>query len=208
MGETTKWCTTCKTKHKRIAFGPDRSRADGLAAHCLASRRTGRPRGWHGKPNVNPITGKPGPATKPGRDGDRLQARARINQLVRKGLLARPDNVECTDCGHYDPGGTRRHEYDHHKGYAAQHHYDVEPVCTKCHRLREVKRQQIPGMKWCTSCKEHHLMDYFGKDRSRGDGLMQRCRNAESERAKQKWATRQAPNPIEPPKRQGSLRLL
>ena len=37
-------------------------------------------------------------------------------------------------------GGDRRHEYDHHLGYASEHHEHVEPVCSACHHEREVVR--------------------------------------------------------------------
>lgn len=137
---TEKWCTACKAKHPVTAFGKDRSRGSGLSASCLASRKTGRPRGWHGKPNVNPVTGRPGPAPKPPRDGDREQARQRINVEVRTGRRPRPNSLPCADCGHVWTRGERRHEYDHHKGYAPEHHYDVEAVCTNCHHAREAAR--------------------------------------------------------------------
>lgn len=78
---------------------------------------------------VNPATGRPGPAPHPPRDGDKLQARQRINVEVRT-------------------PGERRHEYDHHHGYGAEHHYCVEPVCTKCHRARNDQRgesRQVRG---------------------------------------------------------------
>lgn len=81
------------------------------------------------------VTGRPGPAPKPPRDGDREQARQRVNVEVRSGRRAHPNTLPCVDCQHL--GGDRRHEYDHHLGYAAAHHYDVEPVCTRCHARRD-----------------------------------------------------------------------
>lgn len=132
-----KWCTACKAWHLKSAFAADRSRTDGLSAKCTASRSTGRPRGWQGKKPINPATGRPGPAPKPGRDGDKKQARERVNREVRTGRIPHPNALPCTDCGHvWRPGG-RRHEYDHHKGYAAEHHLSVEPVCVRCHRRRD-----------------------------------------------------------------------
>jgi hypothetical protein len=92
---------------------------------------------------VNPITGRPGPAPKPPRDGDKKQARQRINVEVRTGRRPHPDTLPCSDCGHvWTPDG-RRHEYDHYLGYAAEHHYDVEAVCTKCHRGRCDERKEL-----------------------------------------------------------------
>ena len=78
-----------------------------------------------------------GPAPNPPRDGDKLQARQRINVEVREGRRPHPNTLPCVDCGHEWSEGERRHEYDHHLGYAAAHHYDVEPVCTICHAERD-----------------------------------------------------------------------
>lgn len=89
---------------------------------------------------INPLTGRPGPAPMPPRDGDKAQARQRINVEVRTGRRAHPRTLPCTDCGHVWKPGQRRHEYDHHLGYAAEHHYDVEAVCTICHRARVTRR--------------------------------------------------------------------
>lgn len=92
---------------------------------------------------VNPITGRPGPAPKPPRDGDREQARQRINVEVRTGRRPRPNDLPCAQCGHVWRPGERRHEYDHHLGYSAEHHMDVEPVCTTCHRARCETRGEL-----------------------------------------------------------------
>ncbi len=83
----------------------------------------------------NPLTGRPGPAPKPPRSGDKKQARQRINVEVRTGRRPHPSKIPCADCGHI--GADRRHEYDHYLGYDADHHYDVEAVCSVCHHLRE-----------------------------------------------------------------------
>jgi hypothetical protein len=135
-----KWCTSCSAWHARDAFGVDLARPDGLATKCRASKSTGRPKGWTSRPKVNPVTGRPGPAPRPGRDGDAEQARARVNQAVRRGDLPRPNTLPCTDCAHVWAKGERRHEYDHHLGYDAEHHLDVQPVCTTCHSAREKSR--------------------------------------------------------------------
>lgn len=88
----------------------------------------------------NPLTGRPGPAPHPARDGDKVQARQRINVEVRSGRRPHPNTLACVDCGHVHAVGERRHEYDHHKGYAAEHHLEVEPVCTTCHAQRDSER--------------------------------------------------------------------
>jgi hypothetical protein len=45
--------------------------------------------------------------------------------------MPRPESLPCSDCGH--TGEDRRHEYHHHKGYAAAHHLDVVVLCSLCH---------------------------------------------------------------------------
>lgn len=86
---------------------------------------------------LNPITGRPGPAPMPPRDGDKKQARQRINVEVRAGRRPHPNLLPCTDCGHVWVEDERRHEYDHHLGYAPEHHLEVQPVCTTCHARRD-----------------------------------------------------------------------
>lgn len=78
-----------------------------------------------------------GPKAYAPRDGDKRQARQRINVEVREGRRPHPNTLPCTDCGHIWQEGERRHEYDHYLGYAAKHHYDVQPVCTECHATRD-----------------------------------------------------------------------
>lgn len=51
--------------------------------------------------------------------------------------------LPCTDCGHVWGPGERRHEHDHHRGYEAEHHQDVEVVCTLCHRARCSARGEL-----------------------------------------------------------------
>jgi hypothetical protein len=93
---------------------------------------------------------RPGPEPKPARDGDRIQARQRINVEVRTGRRPHPNTLACTDCGHtHQPDGLK-HEYDHHLGYAAENHLDVQPVCRLCHVKRDSKRKRQ------THCKHGH----------------------------------------------------
>lgn len=80
---------------------------------------------------------RPGPAPFPPRSGDKEQARQRINVEVRSGRRPHPNTLPCVDCGHVWKKGERRHEYDHHKGYAAKNHLNVVPVCTTCHAKRD-----------------------------------------------------------------------
>lgn len=130
------WCNGCKRWHLREAFGSDRSRWTGVAACCLAYRRARARQLFVSRSRGLP----PGPAPKPPRNGDKRQARKRVNQLVKSGKLARPNELPCWDCRHVWRAGERRHEYDHFRGYAAENHLDVQPVCTTCHYRREKKR--------------------------------------------------------------------
>lgn len=128
-----KWCNGCKEWHSEAAFGPDSSRHDGLAASCQEYRRSQRA----SKPKV-PRTYMRGRSYVAPRDGDKRQARRRVNFLVDMGLLPNQNTVPCADCGNI--GIATRHEYDHFKGYGSEHHETVEAVCSTCHHKREKLR--------------------------------------------------------------------
>lgn len=85
----------------------------------------------------NPLTGRSGPAPEPPRDDDKVQARQRVNVEVREGRRPHPNTLPCADCGHVWAPGERRHEYDHHLGYAPENHLNVISVCTTCHARRD-----------------------------------------------------------------------
>lgn len=131
-----KWCGSCKADHPRDRFGRDATRGDGLDVQCLQSRREMSPK----KP------ARPKESYRRGwvanvRDGDRKQARRRVNYLVEQGRIRRPNDLPCCDCGHLWMHGEPRHEYDHHRGYDGASQLDVQPVCVKCHRQREKSRR-------------------------------------------------------------------
>lgn len=117
-----KWCTGCKEWHPRSEFVRDRSRGDGLRAHCLKRDRA-RPRGR--------------------RAPEREEARRVVAVAVRYRRLPHPSRMACHDCGH--TGEDRRHEYDHYLGYAEAHRLDVQAVCTLCHADREKARRTARG---------------------------------------------------------------
>jgi hypothetical protein len=130
-----KWCWRCREWHPRSAFGADSSRYDGLDPACLASRNK----------SARDRYVKRGPAGRrgwiaPTRDGDKKQARRRINYLVEQGLIPRAADLPCVDCADEISGGGR-HEYDHARGYDGENQLYVEPVCQRCHRNREVARR-------------------------------------------------------------------
>jgi hypothetical protein len=131
-----KWCGGCRQWHPRTSFSRDRTRGDGLSKWCR-DYSSARAKAIY-RPRPRPESGR---RYVPARNGDGRQARRRVNYLIDAGILPRPSDVPCTDCGHVWTEGERRHEYDHHRGYAPEHHEDVEAVCTTCHRRREAERR-------------------------------------------------------------------
>jgi hypothetical protein len=129
-------CLRCRSWHPADDFALDRSRGRGRAASCKQSQNA------HQRETYEP-TPRPEPGRRyvAARDDDQKQARRRVNYLVDAGLLPSPNRLPCTDCGHVWTAGERRHEYDHHLGYSAEHHESVEPVCTSCHHRRENERR-------------------------------------------------------------------
>lgn len=135
-----KWCSGCKAWHERSVFKVDASRNDGLAASCPKARLA------HYEKTKGPPQRRgrlPG-FIVPARDGDKIQARRRVNHAIAAGRLKSPNELPCTDCGHVYQDGERRHEYDHHLGYGAEHHLDVQAVCTSCHAQRGWDRGEFP----------------------------------------------------------------
>ena len=136
-----KWCGNCRAWQLQNAFGKDISRWDGMAAVCLESKRDKQRAAYTPKPRQF-VKGR---SFVPARDGDKKQARGRVNYFVECGLLPRPNSLPCVDCGHiYGERPSRRHEYDHFLGYAAEHHEHVQPVCSRCHRTRAIERGEWP----------------------------------------------------------------
>lgn len=114
-----------------------------------------------------------GPLPNPPRDGDKRQARQRINVEVRTGKRPHPNQLPCADCGHVWEEGERRHEYDHYKGYAPDHHYDVESVCTVCHSTRDNPKASV------TRCVNgHDFTESNTRIRVNGTRECKECRRA------------------------------
>lgn len=128
-----KRCTSCDRWRPQSTFSVDASRGDGRDASC----RDCKSARWRAA--YKPRPRKRGRRYAAARDGDRLQARGRVNHLVNIGVLDDPNSAPCTDCDHRTGDGVR-HEYDHHLGYAAEHHESVQAVCTRCHAKREKAR--------------------------------------------------------------------
>ena len=134
--DAMKACSRCRQAKRLDAFSRDSSRIDGYSYVCKACKN-GRARQSY-KPRPRPAPGRRFVAA---RNGDQQQARRRIDHLINIGLLPDPNDMPCADCEHVYTAGERRHEYDHHLGYAAEHHEDVEAVCTTCHHARETQRR-------------------------------------------------------------------
>lgn len=132
-----KWCCNCKQWHRAEEFGRDASRGDGTDPKCLRSRNALARARYVPKPRP-----MPGRSFVPARDGDRDQARRRVNHFVECGLIPHPNSLRCHDCGHQWKPGERRHEYDHYLGYAPENHESVQAVCTQCHAQREMRRRR------------------------------------------------------------------
>lgn len=118
---------------------------------------------------VNRKTGRSGPAPHTPRDGDKIQARQRVNVEIRNGYMENPNELPCFDCGHV--GSDRRHEYDHYLGYDAEHHLDVQPVCAKCHHARDDEKV---GKTHCV--RGHEFNEENTVIRKNGTRLCRLCR--------------------------------
>lgn len=142
------------------------------------AERTGIAYVHHTMPTLYPAS-RYGPPAGPARDGDKKQARARVNRMVQRGVFPHPNSLPCEECGHVWHEGEKRHEYDHHLGYDALHQLDVEVVCPTCNKLRAVARGEIKIEKLKaaaairrdnrkTHCVRGHPMSY-------GNGGVWRC---------------------------------
>lgn len=129
-----KWCSKGKHWAKLELFGLDCTRSDSYASSCRQCVNLFGRKRYVKKGRNN----KKGARYAAARDGDKLQARRRVNHLVKAGMLPNPNDVACVDCKHIGPD--RRHEYDHSRGYAAGNHEAVDVRCTRCHRLSDVRR--------------------------------------------------------------------
>lgn len=124
-----KRCIRCREWISLDKFCEDNTRWDGWAAKCAdCNNRLNRDRYI---PIPFHAVKIPGPTRQPSRDDDKIQARSRVNKDVVCGLRPDPNALHCVLCGH--KGTDRRHEYHHYMGYAAQHHFEVFPLCSKCH---------------------------------------------------------------------------
>jgi len=129
LADGLKRCTFCEEWKPINCFGSDSTRWDGKMQGCAECRNA------RAKETYEPISvllQLPfGPRRIARRKGDKWQAKARINSDVEYGLRPNPNDLFCVKCGH--KGSNRRHEYHHVMGYEEMHHYDVLPLCSRCH---------------------------------------------------------------------------
>jgi hypothetical protein len=167
-----KWCWKCAAWRGHACFGSDPSRGDGLTVYCLSHRRVTIRKPW--RPRPNPLTGRPGPAPHPFRDGDKVQARARVHLEVHNGRMPSADNVPCTQCGHIWKTADPHHHYHHHRGYDTEHHLDVIVLCASCHGRTHARHPR-------SHCKNGHALS--GENvviENQSNGPTRRCRRCRS----------------------------
>jgi hypothetical protein len=129
-------CYSCSETKPLDLFGKDASRANGRCSICRSCKNA-RARTGYVK---HPAPSRMGAFLVPTRDGDKKQARHRVNHRVDVGLIPDPNDLACMDCGDEQGFDSARHEYDHAKGYDRENQLYVEPVCTVCHHNREEAR--------------------------------------------------------------------
>jgi hypothetical protein len=127
-----KWCSACRSWLQSDCFGKDRSSFDGKNSRCKICQRALHQKRY--KPIPIELRKPRGFTTKPSRDGDKSQTRAKVNYAVTCNKLPHARNVPYFDCGYI--GSDRLHEYDHYKGYDAINNLEVECVCVPCHVKR------------------------------------------------------------------------
>lgn len=130
-----KRCVGCGEWMETSAFGRDSSRGDGYDPRCLVCRKIMYRRRYIRVPEAERMP--KGPSRLPPSDGDKQQARKRVQHDVEDGVRPNPNDLYCAKCGHR--GSDRRHEYHHHMGYGAEHHLDVLPLCSTCHHAEHAK---------------------------------------------------------------------
>jgi hypothetical protein len=127
-----KWCSVCQSWQNIHNFNQNRSAHDDKDKICRECRRS------FDKARYKPVEQRKPGRSKPSRDGDKRQARNKVNYAVACRKIPAAKTLSCFDCGHI--GGDRKHEYDHYKGYAGVNHLDVQCVCVPCHVKREKQR--------------------------------------------------------------------
>jgi hypothetical protein len=135
-----KWCLNCNEWHPISEFGSDSSRSDGLVPSCKQTRNQLTRIRY--SPKLRPQSGR---RFVPAEDGNKRQAKARINYFVFAKLIPSPNSLPCSRCSHEWKYGEKRHEYHHHMGYAAENHENVIVLCVSCHKKVSKENGECKG---------------------------------------------------------------
>jgi hypothetical protein len=130
-------CSSCSETKPLESFALDKTHANGRTSVCRDCRNAKQRAKYVRKPACS----RRGVLLAQTRNGDKKQARRRINHLVETGQLPRPEDLGCMDCGDAQGFNAARHEYDHARGYDGANQLYVEPVCSVCHHHREEARR-------------------------------------------------------------------
>lgn len=146
-----KSCFLCRNWLPLALFNAEKSRTDGLHPKCKECQSKFSKSRYV---SADVRGRKPmGPTPKPSIDGDKLQARHKVNLSIKKGLIKNPNDIPCAKCGHI--GTDSRHEYHHYQGYSAVHHLSVISLCVRCHRHED---------KAWTKRKRNHKGQFYGRE--------------------------------------------
>lgn len=158
INDGLKWCYKCQNWTDIGMFGIDKHRFDGRNAVCNSCRKSVYKKQHKSVPVEK--RKRLGPLPMPPRTGDKVQARQRINVLVRTGRMPHPSEIPCVMCGHVWKIGGRRHEYDHYMGYESEFHYTVRSLCSTCHsRVHSNRTKCIHGHEYT---KENTVIERNG----------------------------------------------
>lgn len=73
---------------------------------------------------------------------ERMMARSRVAQAVKRGALPPVAQQPCERCG------APAKEYHHYKGYEPEHWLSVVPVCAPCHKREPEVGRPNPHRPW------------------------------------------------------------
>ena len=130
-------CWRCRRWLALRYFARDRTRGDGRNPSTKSCRNAY----VSGRRFCKKRVSKLGARFSRARDGDKAQARKRVNMLAERGLRPHPSSLPCSSCGTGPEDSGRRHEFHHHNGYGVEHHEDVVVLCSKCHASEHPQRR-------------------------------------------------------------------
>jgi hypothetical protein len=140
---STKFCHKCQTEKPISEFNKSSLRADGLQTQCRDCHRITKrtySQTERGKQVIKASIAKFRPTEKfrngqlrrafdyEKRNREKVIARRKVNQAIKKGLLTPANERMCQHC-HVQWAK----EYHHYNGYTPKHWFDIIPVCIGCH---------------------------------------------------------------------------